>query len=77
MDEALLLASRGPKAVELAYRGAELKNGLPYPQANTIRGGAKNKDYYYFTTLTASYRLGRLLGGGGGNKKYGCPVNFN
>ncbi len=78
VDRNLLLANRGPKAVELAYRGDELKNGSPYPPAGNIRG-AKAKDWYYFTGLTISFRLGNSFGGGGGSggrhSQYGCPVN--
>lgn len=81
VDEALLFSNRGAKAVELAYRGGELKNGELYPVAGTARGGAKHKDWYYFTGLTASIRLGGGSGGGGhpGGKhsKYGCPANVN
>ena len=75
VDQALLLTNRGPDAVELAFRGDELKNGSMYPLAGTRRGSAKNKDMYYFTTLTASYRFGNIFGGDGGrSRKYGCPV---
>ncbi len=78
VDQADLLANRGPKAVELAYRGNELKNGAPYPAAGTIRGGSKNKDWYYLTGLTMSFRLGSGNGlGFGRHSKYGCPVNVN
>lgn len=59
VDESLLLANRGPKAVELAYRGNELKNGnLQYPHAGQKRGSPKAKDMYYFTLATLSFRLG-------------------
>jgi Domain of unknown function (DUF6089) len=58
VDRAALLAERGPKAVELAYRGGELKDGDPvYPADGTIRGGAAVKDWYYFQGITLSYRL--------------------
>ncbi len=80
VDEALLLSNRGAKAVELAYRGNELKNGDPYPAGGTIRGGATRKDWYYFTGLTASFRLfsGNGLGSGlGKHSQYGCPANVN
>ncbi len=79
VDQNLLFVNRGAKAVELAYRGNELKNGTPYPVANTIRGGPKNKDWYYFTGLTASFRLGNggLVSSGGHHTKYGCPANVN
>jgi hypothetical protein len=75
VDESVLLANRGAKAVELSYRGDELKNGsLQYPAAGQQRGSAKNKDWYYFTGLTLSFRLG---GGNslGRHSEYGCPVN--
>ena len=53
VDQSLLLVNRGAKAVELAYRGDELKNGsLQYPAAGMQSGSAKNKDLYYFTGLT-------------------------
>jgi hypothetical protein len=79
VDQTLLLTNRGAKAVELAYRGNELKNGSPYPDANTMRGGATKRDWYYFTGFTLSFRLGSSYGGsagtGGRHTKYGCPVN--
>ena len=76
VDESTLLANRGSKAVALAYRGDELKSGPPYPAGGNIRGGAKNKDWYYFTGVTISFQLGNSRGGAGGrNKQYGCPVN--
>jgi opacity protein-like surface antigen len=77
VDQATLLSNRGAKAVELAYRGGELKNGSAYPAAGSIRGSSK-KDWYYFTGLTASFRLfsGNGLGSATGrHSKYGCPVN--
>lgn len=79
VDQIDLLSNRGAKAVELAYRGNELKNGTPYPAAGTIRGGSKHKDWYYTTGLTLSFRLGsgNGLGFGGRHSKYGCPVNVN
>jgi opacity protein-like surface antigen len=75
VDQVSLLANRGPEAVELAYRSNELKNGNPaYPAAGTIRGSTKN-DWYYFTGLTASFRLFSGSGAGGKHPKYGCPAN--
>lgn len=75
-DQNDLLNGRGPLAVELAYRGDELANGNPYPAAGSQRGGAKYNDWYYFTGLNISFRLG---GGGsgrlGGKKGMGCPSN--
>jgi opacity protein-like surface antigen len=77
VDQSILFANRGSKAVELAFRGDELKNGSSYPPAGTVRGSAK-KDWYYFAGFTASFRLftGNGLGSGSGrHSKYGCPVN--
>ena len=83
VDQALLFANRGSKAVDLAFRGDELKTGTgrTYPPAGTTRGGSTHKDLYYFTGATVSFRLGsgNRFGGGGSGKhaKYGCPVNVN
>ena len=74
-DEADLLAARGPKAVEMAYRSDELPGGDPnFPAKDYGRGGAKYKDSYYFTGLHVSFRLGSGMGGGRKNR-LGCPVN--
>ena len=43
VDQTLLLANRGSKAVELAYRGDELKNGSPYPDAGTTEAAQNIK----------------------------------
>ncbi|MDE3250924.1 MAG: outer membrane beta-barrel protein [Bacteroidota bacterium] len=78
VDQASLLAARGAKAVEMAYRGAELKNGTPYPADGTIRGGPKRKDWYYFSGVTVSVGLGRLRGfHGTDNGRTDCPKPVN
>lgn len=71
-----MIANRGLKAAELAYRGNELKNGPPYPPAGTARGSDK-KDWYYFTALTLSFKLPGSGGGGFGGRRsqFACPVN--
>ena len=74
VDPTLLAANRGPKAVELAYRENELKNNVPY-QTGANRGGAKYKDWYYFTGFTTSIRLGS--GGGRSRANLGCPTRIN
>ncbi|GAB2809730.1 DUF6089 family protein [Ferruginibacter profundus] len=80
IDQNILLANRGQKAVDLAYRGDELKTGLGYPADGTQRGGSKNKDWYYFSGFNISFRLhGNGAGGSngsGGKSKTGCPTNI-
>ncbi len=81
VDPNLLLTNRGPKALELAFRGGEINNTETYPVTLTKRGEPKNKDWYYFTGITLSFRLpakGESKGGwdnAGIRKKYimGCP----
>lgn len=52
VDEATLLSERGPEAVEMAYRGNEIKNGSQtYPADGTQRGSSKYKDWYYFSGI--------------------------
>lgn len=59
IDPNLLLAKRGAKAVELSYRGDEIKGGSQtYPRVGQIRASPNYKDWYYFTGLTLTYRLG-------------------
>jgi hypothetical protein len=57
VDQATLLASRGGEAVEMAYRGNELKDGAAYPAAGTIRGHSKYKDWYYTSGLRVTIAL--------------------
>jgi len=57
VDPNLLLTNRGPKALELAFRGAEIDKSATYPVIQTKRGEPKNKDWYYFTGITLSLRL--------------------
>ena len=58
VDKATLLAAKGAKAVELAYRAGELKGGdNVYPAEGTIRGGPKYKDFYYYTGIRVSITI--------------------
>lgn len=58
VDQATLLAARGPEAVEMAYRGNELKGGAAYPPDGSLRGNSKNKDWYYMSGIRVSIALG-------------------
>ncbi|MDB5222048.1 MAG: outer rane beta-barrel protein [Chitinophagaceae bacterium] len=78
VDENILLAAKGQQSVDLAYRGDEVGAG-PYPVTGTPRATLDGNDWYYFTGLTLSFRLGSGGGGGGGRgsgrkSKVGCPA---
>jgi len=74
VDQATLAAAKGAKAVEMAWRGGELKNGTTYPADGEIRGGSKFKDWYYFSGLTISIGIGKRKGfHGTDNGRTDCP----
>lgn len=82
-DQTELLNAKGPTAVRFAYRGDEVPGeatGFPdngFPAKGTQRGGPKTKDWYYFTGVHMTFRLGGGYGKtstSGGRKKYGCPT---
>jgi hypothetical protein len=78
VDPAALLAARGPKAVELSFRGGEKDGSLAYPQEGSVRGSAKVKDWYYFSGLTLAIginteRFGFGTRGGSGRGSTSCP----
>ena len=80
-----LLAAKGQLAVDMSYRGDELPGGDPnYPGKIVQRGNPNSKDFYYFTAIHLTFRLGGEGGGGGGyyrgggggrKSRYGCPAN--
>ncbi|THU32450.1 autotransporter outer membrane beta-barrel domain-containing protein [Niastella caeni] len=82
-DQFALAQQRGLKAVEMAYRGDEVKgSSATYPEHGSVRGGAKYKDWYYFTGFTLYIGIGSGKGGGGGSfgrgsrggrNQLGCP----
>jgi hypothetical protein len=57
VDPNAILTNRGAKALELAYRGGELKGGPDTYPTGKVRGNPIYKDWYYFTGLTLSYKL--------------------
>lgn len=68
IDRNVLLSARGAKAVELSYRGGEVKNGSQqYPIVGKQRGNPAKEDLYYFTGFTLSFKIG------GRYSQYGCP----
>lgn len=75
-----LLAARGQQSVDLAYRGDEVAGGDPlYPEKGAQRGGAREKDWYYFTGLHLRFQLGGGEGSSSGGRMFGrdglrCPT---
>jgi hypothetical protein len=75
VDQFILAAERGNKAVELAYRGNE-KGGPLYPNSGATRGGQKFKDWYYVSGLTLSIAINKnrnFMGYGGNRGRTACP----
>jgi hypothetical protein len=58
VDPNAILTNRGAKALELSYRAGELKGGPQTYRIGQIRGNPIYKDWYYFTGLTLTFRLG-------------------
>jgi hypothetical protein len=76
IDENVLLANRGQQAVDLSFRGDEINPLEVYPAEGTPRGTLTARDWFYFTGLTFSFRLGAGGGrsGSGKKSKLGCPT---
>jgi hypothetical protein len=70
-DRDALRAARGPKAVELAFRGNELSPNQTYPKEGEQRGTPTEMDWYYTTGISVEIRLSALAKIGGG--KYFRP----
>jgi hypothetical protein len=74
VDPVVLAQAKGPKAVEMAFRGGELKNSTAvYPPEGSIRGGAKYKDWYYFHGITLTVGLNTARTKGGKRGSIDCP----
>ncbi|MEN9570017.1 MAG: hypothetical protein RL172_1248 [Bacteroidota bacterium] len=68
-----LLINNGAKAVEMAFRGDELKPPLAYPGQGITRGSPRRTDYYYIVGASVSFRINNANSGGSKNG-LGCPV---
>ena len=82
-DATELMTLLGRKAVELSYRGNQVPGEAPgYPDLGFAtkgaeRGNPKTKDWYYFTGVHLSFRIGNGYGktfASGSKRRYGCPV---
>lgn len=71
-----LFNARGQQAVDLAFRANEHGGTNTYPAKGTTRGGAKYKDYYYFSGLHLSFALGNGESRADRKSGYGCPTVF-
>jgi hypothetical protein len=83
VDRTSLLNARGQTAVDLAWRGDEIKPA-PYPAAGTIRGNEENKDGYCYIAVTYTVRYffdkyKQIVGmpSGKKEKRVGCPATRN
>ena len=79
IDRNILLNRKGPRAVEYAFRGDELKPPLSYPAAGALRGNSKRNDYYYYSQFRIGLRMPWFDNKGGniiknGRKGLGCPA---
>jgi hypothetical protein len=80
-DQNDLLAAKGQKAVDLAYRGYEVGAG-PYPGAKITRGNPKSDDGYFYVGLTFTlrfyfdkYKQTSGLPSYKRDRKVGCPAS--
>lgn len=77
VDRDVLLAAKGAKAVEMAYRGGQSPVGSPlYPAHGEQRGTPSEMDWYYlfgFTTEIKLDALGSLFGNGKSVASQRCP----
>lgn len=60
VDHDVLLQAKGPKAVELAYRGDDVPGGTGYPAHGEQRGTPSEMDWYYFFGTFIEVKLDRL-----------------
>jgi len=84
VDQNILLQAKGPKAIELSYRGDEVPGGVQtYPSHGDQRGTPSEMDWYYFFGATIEIKLGdigNIFSSFGNNKSYAsirCPRHMN
>ena len=80
VDRDVLLQAKGPKAVEMSYRGDEFPGGVQaYPMHGEQRGTPSEMDWYYFAGLTMAVKvsaIGKLFRSSGkihGSYSFRCP----
>lgn len=74
-DATDIFNAKGQIALDMSYRSDEAGGSLTYPAKGSLRGSPKNDDYYYFTGLHLTYRLGAGNTLRGSKVKMGCPAN--
>jgi hypothetical protein len=76
-DKTDLLINNGQLAVDMAFRGSEIKPTAIYPVATSKRGNPAIKDFYYVATIGLSFRINKNESNKfSGKSKYGCPTNI-
>ncbi|MBC7949182.1 MAG: hypothetical protein H7Y42_14955 [Chitinophagaceae bacterium] len=60
VDREILLAARGEKAVELAFRGNTVPGGGNYPAHGEQRGTPTEMDWYYYGGITIDIKLNSI-----------------
>jgi hypothetical protein len=76
-DENDLRNAKGQLAVDISYRADEAGGSVLYPAKGEQRGSPKNKDYYYFTGIHLTYKVGQQRESVPYKKgRFGCPVVY-
>ncbi|MCW3110016.1 MAG: hypothetical protein JWQ09_4522 [Segetibacter sp.] len=78
VDRNKLLAARGQRAVDFAFRGDELKNNpSSYPAGGTLRGNSKVNDFYYFGLFRIDFRMNWFDNDANGRRRgLQCPTKL-
>ena len=77
IDQGVLRAAKGDKAVELAWRGDEVPGGTPYPHDGEQRGTKTEMDWYYFFGLSFEVKLSCLKNIIGGWQSSHSKLNYS